>query len=199
MSQENVEVVRRAYKMFDDAGFSGAAGLDLGAFDPDIEVDTSTTPSDADPFRGHDGLREFLSLQRGLWRRRLLQPQEFISVDEDRVVVATRIVSIGRNGVKIVSHSASVWTLHAGQDQAREALRAQGRGARSRGAVAVAARERWAGMESNHRPTDYESAALTAELPALERNSRHPTRHRPRRHAHREPVRAITAASLDPA
>src|SRR4051812_44654370 len=28
---------------------------------------------------------------------------------------------------------------------------------------------KWAGMESNHRPTDYESAALTAELPALQR------------------------------
>ena len=65
MSQENVEIVRRAYKMFDDAGFSGAAGVDLGAFDMDIEVDTSTRPSDADLFRGHDGLREFLSLQRG--------------------------------------------------------------------------------------------------------------------------------------
>ena len=29
---------------------------------------------------------------------------------------------------------------------------------------------RWAGQDSNLRPTDYESAALTAELPALERN-----------------------------
>ncbi len=28
----------------------------------------------------------------------------------------------------------------------------------------------WAGMDSNHRATDYESAALTPELPALERN-----------------------------
>jgi hypothetical protein len=28
----------------------------------------------------------------------------------------------------------------------------------------------WAGVDSNHRPTDYESAALTPELPALERN-----------------------------
>jgi ketosteroid isomerase-like protein len=115
MSQENTEIVRRAYKAFDDAGFSGAAGLDLGAFDADIEVDASTRPSDADLFRGHDGLREFLSLQRGMGRRRRLEPQEFIAVDEDRVVVATRIVSIGRNGVKIVSHAASVWTLHAGK------------------------------------------------------------------------------------
>jgi ketosteroid isomerase-like protein len=115
MSQENVEIVRRAYKVFDDAGFSGAAGVDLGAFDADIQVETSTGPSDADPFRGHDGLREFLALQRGMWKRRRLEPQEFISVDEHRVVVATRIFSVGRNGVKITSHSASVWTLHAGR------------------------------------------------------------------------------------
>jgi ketosteroid isomerase-like protein len=113
--EENLEVVRRAYKMFDDAGFSGAAGLDLGVFDEGIEVDTSRSPSDADLFRGHDGLREFLSLQRGLWKRRRLEPQEFIPVGEDRVVVATRIASVGRNGVKIVSHAASVWTLHAGK------------------------------------------------------------------------------------
>jgi hypothetical protein len=66
MSRENVELVQRAYKAFDDAGFSGAAGLDFGAFDEDIEVDTSKRPVDADVFRGHDGLREFLSLQRGI-------------------------------------------------------------------------------------------------------------------------------------
>jgi len=65
MSQQNVELVRRAYKVFDDAGFSGAAGLDLGAFDADVEVDTSRRPFGASLFRGHDGLREFLSLQRG--------------------------------------------------------------------------------------------------------------------------------------
>jgi ketosteroid isomerase-like protein len=115
MSQENVEVVRRAYKVFDDAGFSGAAGVDLGAFDAGIEVDTSMSPVDAVAFRGHDGLREFLSLQRGLWKHRRLEPQEFISVDEDRVVVATRIVSVGRSEVKIVAHAASVWTLRAGK------------------------------------------------------------------------------------
>ena len=115
MSQENVEIVRRAYKVFDDAGFSGAAGLDLEPFDVDIKVDTSRRPLDADVFRGHDGLREFLSLQRGMWRRRRLEPQEFISVDEHRVVVTTRIVSVGRNGVKIVAHAASAWTLHAGR------------------------------------------------------------------------------------
>jgi ketosteroid isomerase-like protein len=115
MSQENVKIVQRAYKAFDDAGFSGAAGLDLGAFDVDIEVDISKRPSDADVFRGHDGLREFLSLQRGMWKRRRLEPQEFISVDEHRVIVATRIVSVGRNEVKIVTHAASVWTVHAGK------------------------------------------------------------------------------------
>jgi ketosteroid isomerase-like protein len=115
MSQENVKIVQRAYKAFDDAGFSGAAGLDLGAFDVDIEVDTSKRPSDADVFRGHDGLREFLSLQRGMWKRRRLEPQEFISVDEHRVLVATRIVSVGRKRLRIVTHAASVWTLHAGK------------------------------------------------------------------------------------
>jgi hypothetical protein len=29
--------------------------------------------------------------------------------------VATRIVSVGRDEVKIVAHAASVWTLHAGK------------------------------------------------------------------------------------
>jgi ketosteroid isomerase-like protein len=115
MSQENVELVQRAYKAFDDAGFHGAAGLDFGAFDEDIEVDTSKRSFDANVFRGHDGLREFLSLQRGIGKRRRLEPQEFISVDEDRVVVATRIVSVGRDEVKTVSHAASLWTLHAGK------------------------------------------------------------------------------------
>jgi hypothetical protein len=58
---------------------------------------------------------EFLSLQRGMWKRRRLEPQEFILIDENRVVVATRIVSVGRDQMKIISHAASVWTPHAGK------------------------------------------------------------------------------------
>ena len=115
MSQENVEVVRRAYELINGEGFSGAGDLDLSAFDPDIEVDNSNAVFDAAVYRGHDGLRELLSLFREMWKYQRFEPQEFIPIGEDRVVVPIRIVSVGRDAVETLAHRADVVTLRDGR------------------------------------------------------------------------------------
>jgi hypothetical protein len=110
-----VEVVRRAIEVFNEEAFNRADELDLGAFDPYIEVDNSNAAFDAAVYRGHDGLREWLSLLRAMWERQRAEPQEFIPFGEDRVVVPVRIVSVGRDAVETVAYGATVYTLREGR------------------------------------------------------------------------------------
>jgi ketosteroid isomerase-like protein len=115
MSQENVEIVRRAYELFNGEAFNRGEEPDLRLFAPDVELDRSDAPLDAAVYRGHDGLRELLSLLQEMWERVRLEPQELTPIGEDRVVVSTRIVSVGREEIETVARGASVWTVRGGR------------------------------------------------------------------------------------
>jgi len=111
MSQENVEIVRRGYKLFSRTG-----EFDPGDWDADAVFDNSNAIF-ADPgvYRGFDRIREFLNAQGEMWESQWYEPEEFIQVGGDQVVVPQRIVSVGRDGVEVVAHTANLFTLHAGK------------------------------------------------------------------------------------
>ena len=104
MSQENVEIVRRGMEQFNQDFTSEDLNLDLLA--PDIVFDNSNAGLDAAVYRGHDGIRELMSLLRGMWKLQQGEAQELIPVDEDRVIVPFRIVSVGREDVEVTAHAA---------------------------------------------------------------------------------------------
>jgi ketosteroid isomerase-like protein len=114
MSQENVEIVRRGIEQF-NRQFTSTEELDLGVLAPDVVFDNSNAVFDPAIYRGHDGIREFMSVQRGMWNLQQAEAQEFIPVDEDRVIVAIQFVSIGRNGVEIAAHVAFLMTVRDGK------------------------------------------------------------------------------------
>jgi ketosteroid isomerase-like protein len=107
MSQENVEVVRRW------AGAYNRRDLDrlIGLTSPDVVLDNSNAAFDGAVYRGHDGVREWLSWVRGMWKRQQIQPQEFIPVGADQVVVRVRLVSVGRDDVETVAQGAGLLTV----------------------------------------------------------------------------------------
>ena len=86
MSQENVEVARRFSEHFTRTG-----EVDFSVIDPDAVFDNSNAMFDAAVYRGHDGVQTYPSLLRGMWEGMRFEPQEFIAVDEDRVIVAVRM------------------------------------------------------------------------------------------------------------
>src|SRR6476661_7689749 len=104
MSQQNVEIVRRGYERFSRTG-----ELDRDQWDADAIF--------ADPgvYRGFDRIREFFIAQGEMWKSQRYEPEEFIPVGVDQVVVPQKIVSVGRNGVEVVAHTANLFTLHAGK------------------------------------------------------------------------------------
>jgi hypothetical protein len=46
-----------------------------------------------------------------MWKDQRTEPQEFIPVGEDQVVVPIRIVSVGRDDVETVAHAVLVMTV----------------------------------------------------------------------------------------
>jgi hypothetical protein len=109
MSQENVEIARRGLEPFNEQFKSGE--VDLGCFARDITVDNLAATFDGAVYRGHDGVRKWMSLLRGMWKRQQTEAEEFIPVGEDQVVVPIRIVSIGRDDVETVARAVLVMTV----------------------------------------------------------------------------------------
>jgi ketosteroid isomerase-like protein len=111
MSQENVEIVRRGYEFFSRTG-----ELDPDGWDADAVFDNSNAIF-ADPgvYRGFDRIMEWLTAQAAMWKSQRYEPQEFIPVGDDRVVVPQRIVSVGRDGVEVVAHTANLFTMRDGR------------------------------------------------------------------------------------
>ena len=109
MSQENVEVVRRGMEPFNH--HFETPEVDLSSFAPDVTVDNLAATFDGTVYHGHDGLREWLSLHRGMWKHQQTEPEEFIPVGEDQVVVPVRIVSVGRDDVETVAQAVLVMTV----------------------------------------------------------------------------------------
>jgi hypothetical protein len=76
-----------------------------------------TAKAFADPgvYRGFDRIRDFFIAQGEMWKSQRYEPEEFIPVGVDHVVVPQKIVSVGRDGVEVVAHTAN--PLHAARRQ----------------------------------------------------------------------------------
>ena len=111
MSQENVEIVRRAYAVLAEQGVEAA----LAFTDPEFEA---TTPpglaSEPDTYRGHDGVRRWFGSFDGAMEGVRLEGQEFTAVG-DKVLVETKLLGRGRTtGIETEQRAFLVWTLREG-------------------------------------------------------------------------------------
>ena len=78
MSQENVEVVRRGFIALNDGDVEGV----LVEMDPGIEWYPTSDFVDIGPFRGHDGIRNLMSLVFAAFDEYCLDPEELIDAGE---------------------------------------------------------------------------------------------------------------------
>jgi ketosteroid isomerase-like protein len=116
MSEENVEMVRRIYEKWEDLVLADPDDKAFDEFfDTALEVDNSNAVFDGAVYRGQDGLREYLALLREAWSSLRLEPEEFIRVGEDQVMVAQRIFPRARAGVEVIARSATTYTFRDGK------------------------------------------------------------------------------------
>jgi len=118
MSQENVELVRRAYQGGDFLAHATPERWDRAFneyLDEEIEVRLPPYPEGEPVFRGREGVEQYIGTLREVWSEYRFEPERFLDAG-DRVVVFARIVGKGRaSGVPFELEIAQVWTIHAGR------------------------------------------------------------------------------------
>ena len=107
MSAENVEIVRRIY-------LNPAALTDAAPMAPDAEFDFTAVYPDQPVLRGIDAMRSFRDA--GPWgRSQRFQPERYLDVDDERVLVLVRAIATGRgSGVSVETRIAHEITIRGG-------------------------------------------------------------------------------------
>jgi ketosteroid isomerase-like protein len=110
MSEENVEIARRALDAFARGGVDAAVSF----FDPDLTWETAADEPDAGIYRGHDGIRTLV----GRWTQGFelrIEPEEFIDAGE-AVVIPYRLHTRERStGIEIDGYETWVFRLREGK------------------------------------------------------------------------------------
>jgi ketosteroid isomerase-like protein len=110
MSQENVEVVRRAFATFNARAVDDLVGLS----DPDSEWLPFRAQLEGMVYRGHAGIRQFVRDMDDDWEAFRIDPVEFHDRD-DRIVVIGHVQALGRtSGVDVDSEAGFLFELRAG-------------------------------------------------------------------------------------
>jgi ketosteroid isomerase-like protein len=115
MSQENVEIVRRAHEALNRGDVDGA----LTDVDPDVEADWSQSRSAEggmieDVIRGREALRARIRDAFDHWKVSWDQ-QEYVEVSDDRVLSIASVRFRGRDGIELGDRGAQLWTFADGK------------------------------------------------------------------------------------
>jgi ketosteroid isomerase-like protein len=113
MSQENVEIVRRALDGFLSAGYDlGKVEDFFEVADPGIEFDISRTNPETQVYRGRDGIIEALEQWIGTWDAYEADALELIDMAPERVVTVIRERGRLKGSDAWVEHTrGAVWTI----------------------------------------------------------------------------------------
>ena len=111
MSQENLEVVRRAFATFNARAVDDLVGLS----DPDSEWLPFRAQLEGMVYRGHEGIRQWVRDMDDDWVAFRIDPVEFHDRD-DRIVVIGHVQALGRtSGVDVDSEAGFLVQLRAGR------------------------------------------------------------------------------------
>jgi ketosteroid isomerase-like protein len=107
MSQENVEIVRRAIAAFSRGDLDAA----VEHADPAIEVDWSKSRGvEAGTYRGDEETRRFWATFHDAFERIVVLSDEFIE-HGDHVIVCDRSRMWGRDGIEVAARNVTVATV----------------------------------------------------------------------------------------
>ena len=108
MPLKGERLIRRAYEAFAARDLETLTAIS----DQAIEVSTVTglLAGRSEPYRGHQGLADYMSDLSGTWKRLELQPQQFLAVDDERTLVFGRVRAWHEKGF-LDSANAWLWTI----------------------------------------------------------------------------------------
>jgi ketosteroid isomerase-like protein len=111
MSQENVEMFRRALEAFNRGDVQGA----LKDIDPQVEWQTPRSLPDPQTYYGHEGVKSWWAMMRDAFVELRLEPGEFKDLAEGQVLVPVRASGRGReSGAEV---NVSFFLLGSGREK----------------------------------------------------------------------------------
>ena len=105
-----MEIVQRRFEIWKSRGLSEVPDLTH----PDFVLDLSRNIFNPDRYRGTDGVRLFFERVDDMWDELEVTAEEIIDGD-DRVVVASRLKGVGRDGVEANMLVFQVWEFQEGK------------------------------------------------------------------------------------
>ena len=110
MSQENVEVVRRAFDVWNAGDVDAICGL----YTEDVVVETGITGFGR-TFRGHDAIARWVAEQKETWAEVHWEPERVLEADD--VLVSFYLgIAVGReSGVEVVRELTGVYRVRDGK------------------------------------------------------------------------------------
>jgi ketosteroid isomerase-like protein len=113
MSEENIEILRRAVEAFNQAGIAGAVTDELFADDVEFhEPPEQPAPRTA---RGREAVKELFGEFDAAWAEHKSEPEEFRVLADDRVLVLSVERFKGRDGMAIDAPFAAIVTVREGK------------------------------------------------------------------------------------
>jgi ketosteroid isomerase-like protein len=110
VSKQNVEIVQELVAASQRGDWEAA----LEKYDPAVELDMRFIPG-GDLSIGREAVRSFFTNWFGTWDRLEIEPERFIDMGEN-VVVVLRIAGVGKgSGIETSMRSADVMTVHDGK------------------------------------------------------------------------------------
>ena len=108
MTARGERIIRQAFRAFAERDLDGLIELS----DEGVEVSTVTglLSGRTEPYRGYEGLEQYMADLAATWKRIELQPQQFNPVDEQRMLVFGRVRAWHQRGFLDTSN-AWLWTL----------------------------------------------------------------------------------------
>ena len=112
MSQENVEIVRRAW----EAWIRGDLDALFETFDPAVEWDTTTFEGwpESRAYHRHEGVRRFFEEWLATWERYEAGVDEYLDVDDRVLVLCWQRGSVRGSSVPVQMDYAQLCTLKRG-------------------------------------------------------------------------------------
>jgi ketosteroid isomerase-like protein len=110
MSQENVEIARRAFEAFNRTFTEGAPDY-WELLDPEVEWIPTSTLLEGTRYHGHDGVRQWMEDMKQDWTTFEVRPERFQDLGDDRVLILGTWRAQGRGGGVLLEFQQATW-LH---------------------------------------------------------------------------------------
>ncbi len=113
MSEDNIEIVRRAVREFNELGFDSIASSKL--IDDDFEFHEPPEQPAPRVARGREEVRRLAGEFDSAWAEHRSEPTEIRALDADRVLMLSIEHFTGRDGIALETPFAAIFTLRDGR------------------------------------------------------------------------------------